>query len=73
MTHGGLLSPLLFSPYANDTPTASSVKLTVATSRCLLLLLGYLKAYLGRLEVWLRDRKIATNVFAKTARGVQEL
>jgi hypothetical protein len=49
------------------------------TSRSPSLLVGYLEAYLGRLELWLRDWRIAISVpksravlFAKTARRVRK-
>jgi hypothetical protein len=55
----GLVSPVLFSLYVNDIPTPSrhvelalyaKDKALVATSRTPSLLVGYLEAYLGRLE-----------------------
>jgi hypothetical protein len=61
---GGLASPVLFSLYVNDIPTPSRhVELAqyaddtalIATSRSPSLLVGYLAAYLDRLERWLRD------------------
>jgi hypothetical protein len=64
MVQGGLVSPVLFSLYVNDIPTPfSHVELAqyaddtvlVPTSRNPSLLVGYLEAYLGRLERWLRD------------------
>jgi hypothetical protein len=64
VAQGGLVSPVLFSLYVNDIPTsARHVELAkyaddtalVATSRSPSLLIGYLEAYLGRLERWLRD------------------
>jgi hypothetical protein len=64
VAQGGLVSPVLFSLYMNDIPTPSRyVKLAqyeddtalVAASRGPSLLVGYLEAYLGRLERWLRD------------------
>jgi hypothetical protein len=58
--------------YADDTAL-------VATSRIPSLLVGYLEAYLGRLEHWLRDWRIAINVskstvvlFVKAARRIQK-
>jgi hypothetical protein len=57
--------------YADDTAL-------VATSRNISLVVGYLEAYLGRLEHWLRDWRIAINVskstvvlFVEAARRVQ--
>jgi hypothetical protein len=51
----------------------------LATSRDPSLLVGYLEAYLGRLELWLRSWRIAINVskstavlFAKTARSARQ-
>jgi hypothetical protein len=51
----------------------------VATSRIPSLLVGYLKAYYGRLECWVRDWRIAINVpkstavlFIKAARPIQK-
>jgi hypothetical protein len=51
----------------------------IATSGDPSLLVGYLEAYLGRLELWLRDWRIAIKVsnstavlFAKAARGVRQ-
>jgi hypothetical protein len=51
----------------------------VATSRSPLLLIGYLEAYLGRLELWRRDWRIVINVskstavlFVKAARRIQK-
>jgi hypothetical protein len=50
----------------------------IATSRSPLLLVSYLETYLNRLELWLRDCRIAINVskstavlFAKTMRCIQ--
>jgi hypothetical protein len=58
--------------YADDTAL-------VATSRSPSLLVGYLEAYLGRLERWLQDWRIAVNVskstavfFDETARRIQK-
>jgi hypothetical protein len=64
VTQCGLVSPLLFSLYVNDIPTPSRhVELAqyaddtafVATSRSPSLFVGYLEAYVDRLERWLRD------------------
>jgi hypothetical protein len=79
--------PVLFSLYVHDIPTPSRhVELaqyadgTVvrATSGDPSLLVGYLEACLGRLELWLRNWRIAIKVskstavlFAKAARRVQ--
>jgi hypothetical protein len=58
--------------YADDTALT-------ATSRDPSLPVGYLEAYLGRLELWLRNWRIAINVskstavlFAKTARSARQ-
>jgi hypothetical protein len=73
---GGLVSPVLFSLYVNDIPTPSShVELAqyvddmalIATSRDPSFLVGYLEAYLGRLELWLRKWMIAINASKSTA------
>jgi hypothetical protein len=85
---GGLVSPVLFSLYVNDIPTPSRhVELAqyadntalIAMSPDPSLLVGYLEAYLGRLELWLRNWRIANNVskstavlFAKAARRVRQ-
>jgi hypothetical protein len=67
VAQGGLVSPVLFSLYVNDTPTPSRhVELAqyaddtavVATYSSPSLLVGYLEAYLGRLERWLRDWRL---------------
>jgi hypothetical protein len=79
---------LLFTLYVNDTPTPSRhVDLAqyaddtalIATSHSPSLLVGYLEDYLGRLERWLRDWRIAINVsnstavfFVKAARLIQK-
>jgi hypothetical protein len=84
----GLISPVLFSLYVNDTPAPSRhVEFAqyaddtafTATSRVPSLLVGYLEAYLRRLELWLRNWRIVTNVskstavpFAKAARRVRQ-
>jgi hypothetical protein len=76
VAQGRLVSPVLFSMYVNDIPTPSRhVELAqyaddtalVATSRSPSLLVGYLEDYLGRLERWLRDWRIAINVSKSTA------
>jgi hypothetical protein len=73
---GGLVSPVEFSLYVNEIRTPSRhVELAqyaddtalVATSRSPSLLVGYLKASLGRLERWLRDWEFAFNVSKSTA------
>jgi hypothetical protein len=76
VAQGGLVSPVLFSLYVNDVPTPSrDVELAqytdgtglVATSRSPSLVVGYLEAYLGRLDRWLRDWRIVINVSKRTA------
>jgi hypothetical protein len=71
VAQGGLVSPALFSLYVNDIPTPSRhVELAqyaddtglIATSRDPSLLVGYLEACLSRLELWLRNWRIAINV-----------
>jgi hypothetical protein len=71
VSQGGLDSPVLFSLFVNDVPTPTRhVELAqyadytalVATSRNPSLLVDYLEAYLGRLELWLRDWRITINV-----------
>jgi hypothetical protein len=68
VVQGGLVSPVLFSLYVNDISTRSRhVELAkyagdtalVATSRSPSLLGRYLEAYLGRMEHWLWDWRIA--------------
>jgi hypothetical protein len=89
VVQGGLVSQVLFSLYVNDIPTpyrhvdlaqyADDTAL-VATSRIPSFLVGYLEAYLGRLERWLRDWRFAIKVpkstavlFVKEARRIQIL
>jgi hypothetical protein len=88
VVQGEIVSPVLFSLYVNDLPTPSRhVELAqiadestlIATSRDPSLLVGYLEAYLGRLELWLPSSRIAINVskstavlFAKTARSARQ-
>jgi hypothetical protein len=76
VVQGGLVFPVLFSLYVNDIPTPSRhVELAqytddtalAATSRSPSLLVTYLEDYLGRLERWLRDWRIAINVSKSTA------
>jgi hypothetical protein len=87
VAQGGLVSPVLFSLYVNDMPAPSRhVELAlyaddtalIATSCSPLLLVSYLETYLNRLELWLRDWRIAINVSkctmvlsAKTTRHIQ--
>jgi hypothetical protein len=76
VAQGGVVSPVLFSLYANDIHTPSRhVELEqyaddtalIATSRSPSFLVGYLEIYLGKLECWLQDWKIAINVSNSTA------
>jgi hypothetical protein len=76
VVQGGLVSPVLFSLYVNDmTAPSHHVELAlyaddaalIATSRSPLLLVSYLETYLNRLELWLRDWRIAINVSKSTA------
>jgi hypothetical protein len=71
VVQGGFVSPVLFSPYEDDIPTPPRhVELAqyaddtalVAMFRSPSLLVGYLEAYFGRLERWLREWRIAINV-----------
>jgi hypothetical protein len=88
VVQGGLVSPVLLNLYVNDIPTPSRhVQLAqyaddtalLATSRGPSLVVGYLEAYFGRLERWIRDWRIAINVsksttvlFVKAARRIQK-
>jgi hypothetical protein len=76
VAQGGIDSPVLFSLYVNDTPTPSRhIELAqyaddtalIATSRDPSHPVGYLEAYLGRLELCLRRWKIGTKVSKSTA------
>jgi hypothetical protein len=84
VAQGGFVSPLLFSLYVNDIPVPSRHVVyaddtaLIATSRSPLLLVSYLETYLNRLELWLRNCRIAINVskstavlFANTTRHIQ--
>jgi hypothetical protein len=71
VAQGKLVSPVLLSLYVNDVPTSSrhvelaqhaDDKAAIAMSRDPSLVVGYLDSYLGRLELWLREWKIAVNV-----------
>jgi hypothetical protein len=68
---GGLISPVLFSLYANDMPSPSHhVELAlyaddtaiIATSRKSTLLVSYLESYFNYLQRWLCEWRIAINV-----------
>jgi hypothetical protein len=88
VAQGGIVSPVIFSLYVNDIPTPSRhVELAqyaddtalIATCRDPSLLAGYLEAYLGRLELWVRSWRIAINpskntavLFAKTGRSARQ-
>jgi hypothetical protein len=76
VAQGGLVSPVLFSLYVNDMSAPSRhVELAlyaydtalIATSGSPFLLVSYLQNYLNRLELWLRDWRIAINVSNSTA------
>jgi hypothetical protein len=88
LAQGELVSPVPFSPNVNDIPTpsrhvelaqyADDIALT-ATSREPSLLVGYLEANVGRLELWLLNWWTAINVsknmavlFTKAARLVRQ-
>jgi hypothetical protein len=82
VAQGGLVYPVLFSLYINDIPTPSrhfelaqyaDDTALIATSRDpSLIVVGCEEAYLGRLELWLRNWKIATLLFTKVARSVRQ-
>jgi hypothetical protein len=68
IAQGEIISPVLFSLYVNDMPSPSRhVKLAlyaddtfiIATSRQPALLVKYLETYLGKLEWWLSQWRIA--------------
>jgi hypothetical protein len=83
----GLVFPVLFSLNVSEMPApCRHVELAlyadntayIATFRSPLLLVSYLETYLNRLQLWLRDWRIAINVskntavlFAKTTRCIQ--
>jgi hypothetical protein len=76
VAQGELVSPVLFSLYVNDIPVPyrhvelaqyADDTVLVATSRSPSLIVGYLEAYLGRLERWLGDWRTAINVSKSTA------
>jgi hypothetical protein len=76
VAQGRLLSPVLFSLYVNEIPTRSRhVELAqyaeytavVVTSSDPSFIVGYLEAYLGRLELCFRNWRIGTNVSKSTA------
>jgi hypothetical protein len=76
VAQGGLVSPALFSLYLNDIPTPfRHVQLAqytddttlVAMSSSPSLLVSYLEADLGRMELWLQDWRICINVLKNTA------
>jgi hypothetical protein len=86
VAQGGFVSPVLFSLYVNGTPPhfrhfellqyADDTAL-VSASRSPWLLVAYLEAYIGRLEDWLREWRIAINIsksitmlFVKTVRRI---
>jgi len=76
VAQGGLISPVLFSPYVNDMPPPLHyVELAlyaddtaiIATSRKPTLLVSYLESYLNELQRWLSEWRIAINVSKITA------
>jgi len=76
VAQGGLISPVLFSLYVNDTPLPSHhVELAlyaddtaiIATSCKPTLLVSYLESYLNDLQRWLSEWRIAINVSKSTA------
>jgi hypothetical protein len=86
VAQGGLISPVPFSLNVNDIPTPSGHdklaqytddKALVATSRSQSLFVGYLDAYLGRLERWLQDWRINVSkstvmLFVKAVRPIRK-
>jgi hypothetical protein len=87
VAQGGPVSPVLFSLYVNDIPIPySHVDLAQYADGTALIatprdqsLIGYLEAYLGRLELWLLNWRFAINVsksmavlFAEAARRVRQ-
>jgi hypothetical protein len=60
VAQGGLISPVLFSLYVNDTAI-------IATSRKPTLLVSYLESYLNDLQRWLSEWRIAINVSKSSA------
>ena len=76
VAQGGFISPVLFSPYANDMPSPSHhVELAlyanntaiITTSRKPTLLVGYLELYLNDLQLWLNECRIDVYVSKSTA------
>jgi hypothetical protein len=76
VAHGGLISPVLFSPYFNVMPTPShhfelalyaDDAAIMATSRKPNLLVSYLESYLNDLQRCLSEWRIAINVSKSTA------
>jgi retron-type reverse transcriptase len=76
MAQGGLSSPVLFSPYVNDTLSPlHHVELAlyaddttiIATSRKPTLLVSYLESCLNDLQRWLSEWRIAINVSKSSA------
>ena len=72
----GLISPVLFSVYVNDTPSSSHhVELAlyaddtaiIATSRKPTLLASHLESYLNELQRWLSEWRIGMNASKSTA------
>jgi hypothetical protein len=86
LAQGGIISPVLFSLYVNDTPPPSrhfelalyaDDTAVIATFRQPVLLIKYLETYLCDLERWLSEWRITINVsksstmlFAKTDRRI---
>jgi len=76
VAQGGLISPVLFSPYVNEMPSPSHhVELAlyaddtaiIATSRKPMLLVSYLESYFSDLQRWLSEWTIVINVSKDTA------
>jgi hypothetical protein len=76
VAQGGIAFPVLFILYVNDMPTPyryvdlapyADDSTLVATTRSPSLLINYLEAYLCRLQHWLREWRVYTNVSKGTA------
>jgi hypothetical protein len=77
VAQGGLISPVLFSLYANDMPSPSHhVDLAlyaddtaiIATSRKPTLHVSYLESYLSDLQMWLSVSKSTAIIFSRAGR-----
>jgi hypothetical protein len=76
LAQGGLISPVLFSLYANMPSPSHHVELAlyahdaavIATSRKPALLVSYLQSYLNYLQRWFSEWRIAINVSKSSAK-----